>query len=154
MATGKCVIFNMLMYSNQHIMRLRVCKSSLPSWSQLVPSRLLLLFIASYLEKAMATHSSTLAWKIPWTEEPGRLQSMGLQRVGHDWATEHACMYLSLLISGTVLISKPISTHLIFTSTLLGKNYMATFYRWGNEISSEAIQWQSKLQIQVARKIS
>jgi len=36
------------------------------------------------LEKAMATHSSTLAWKIPWTEEPGRLQSMGLLRVGHD----------------------------------------------------------------------
>ena len=40
------------------------------------------------LEKEMATHSSTLAWKIPWMEEPGRLQSMGLQRVGHDWATE------------------------------------------------------------------
>ena len=39
------------------------------------------------LEKEMATHSSTLAWKIPWTEEPGRLQSMGSQRVGHDWAT-------------------------------------------------------------------
>ena len=39
------------------------------------------------LEKAMATHSSTLAWKIPWTEEPGRLQSMGSLRVGHDWAT-------------------------------------------------------------------
>ena len=36
------------------------------------------------LEKEMATHSSTLAWKIPWTEEPGRLQSMGLQRVRHD----------------------------------------------------------------------
>ena len=36
------------------------------------------------LEKEMATHSSILAWKIPWTEEPGRLQSMGLQRVGHD----------------------------------------------------------------------
>ena len=35
----------------------------------------------------MATHSSTLAWRIPWTEEPGRLQSMGSQRVGHDWAT-------------------------------------------------------------------
>ena len=35
----------------------------------------------------MAPHSSTLAWKIPWTEEPGRLQSMGLRRVGHDWAT-------------------------------------------------------------------
>ena len=36
------------------------------------------------LEKEMAIHSSTLAWKIPWTEEPGGLQSMGLQRVGHD----------------------------------------------------------------------
>ena len=36
------------------------------------------------LEKEMATHSSILAWKIPWTEEPGRLESMGSQRVGHD----------------------------------------------------------------------
>ena len=36
------------------------------------------------LEKEMATHSSTLAWKIPWSEKPGRLQSMGSQRVGHD----------------------------------------------------------------------
>ena len=36
------------------------------------------------LEKEMATHSSTLAWKIPWMEEPGRLQSMGSLRVGHD----------------------------------------------------------------------
>ena len=36
------------------------------------------------LEKEMATHSSILAWKIPWTEEPGRLQSMGWQTVGHD----------------------------------------------------------------------
>ena len=38
-------------------------------------------------EKAMAPHSSTLAWKIPWVEEPGRLQSMGSLRVEHDWAT-------------------------------------------------------------------
>ena len=36
------------------------------------------------LEKGMATHSSILTWRIPWTEEPGRLQSMELQRVGHD----------------------------------------------------------------------
>ena len=36
------------------------------------------------LDKEMAIHSSTIAWKIPWTEEPGRLQSMGSQRVGHD----------------------------------------------------------------------
>ena len=39
------------------------------------------------LEKGMATHSSIVAWEIPWTEEPGGLQSMGSQRVGHDGAT-------------------------------------------------------------------
>ena len=39
------------------------------------------------MEKAMAPHSSTLAWKIPWIEEPGGLQSVGSHRVGHDWAT-------------------------------------------------------------------
>ena len=46
------------------------------------------------LEQEMATHSSLLAWKIPWTEWPGGLQSMGSQRVKHDWATEHehACI--------------------------------------------------------------
>ena len=37
-----------------------------------------------FLEKGMATHSSILAWEISWTEEPGRLQSMGVQRVGHN----------------------------------------------------------------------
>ena len=39
------------------------------------------------LEKGMATHSSILAWRIPWAEESGRLQSMESQRVGHDWVT-------------------------------------------------------------------
>ena len=41
------------------------------------------------LEEGMATHSRILAWRIPWTEEPGRLQSMRSQRVRHDLATEH-----------------------------------------------------------------
>ena len=41
------------------------------------------------LEKAVATHSSTLAWEIPWMEEPGRLQSMGSQRVRHNSVTSH-----------------------------------------------------------------
>ena len=41
------------------------------------------------LEEEMATHSSVLTWRIPWTEEPVRLQSMGLQRVGHNWACTH-----------------------------------------------------------------
>ena len=41
-------------------------------------------FSGGTVEKAMAPHSSTLAWKVPWTEEPGRLQSIGSLRVGHD----------------------------------------------------------------------
>ena len=52
--------------------------SNWPFWDELKGLR---------LEKAMAPHSSTLAWKIMWMEEPGRLQSMGSLRVGHDWAT-------------------------------------------------------------------
>ena len=40
------------------------------------------------LEEGMGTHSSILAWRIPWTEDPGRLQSKRLQRVGHDWVTK------------------------------------------------------------------
>ena len=45
------------------------------------------------MEKEMATPSSILAWKIPWIEESVRLQYMGWQRVGHDLATEHACVH-------------------------------------------------------------
>ena len=53
------------------------------------------------LEKEMATHFSILASKIPWTEELGRLQSMGLQRAKHDLATEHACNFdiINIVIS-------------------------------------------------------
>ena len=54
------------------------------------------------LEEGTATHSSILAWRIPWTEEPGRLQSIGLQRIGHDWNnltrmhTPYRYLYFSL----------------------------------------------------------
>ena len=56
------------------------------------------------LEKGMAPHSSILAWRIPWTEEPGELQSMGLQRVGHDWVCAHTHTplrneYISFLVA-------------------------------------------------------
>ena len=44
----------------------------------------------------MASHPSILAWRIPWTEEPGGLQSTGSQRVGHDWATEHTLSQMKL----------------------------------------------------------
>ena len=50
------------------------------------------------LDKEMATHSSILAWRIPWTEEPSRLQTMGLQRVGHDWATSFSFFLLEVEI--------------------------------------------------------
>ena len=53
--------------------------------------------MTQWLEKAMAPHSNALAWKIPWTEEPGRLQSMGSLRVGHDWVTS---LYFSLSCIG------------------------------------------------------
>ena len=77
------------------------------------------------LEKEMATHSSTLAWRIPWKEQPGRLQSMGLQRVGHDWATS---LHFSegIRIQQTVLVIDPgwdvthctFSAHKIFVTRL------------------------------------
>ena len=64
------------------------------------------------LEKKMATHSSILDWQISWTEEPGRLQSMGLQRVGHDWVANggyQAHMH-SMLIYQDELLGQGIET--------------------------------------------
>ena len=58
-------------------------KHLLTMWETWVPS----LGWEDHLEKEIATHSSTLAWKIPWMEESDRLQSMEFQRVGHDWAS-------------------------------------------------------------------
>ena len=62
--------------------------------------------LTSWTEKAMAPHSSTLAWKILWMEEPGRLQSMGLWRVGHDWATS-----LSFFTFHFHALEKEMATH-------------------------------------------
>ena len=59
------------------------------------------------LEKEMATHSSILTWKIPWREEPARLQSMGSQRVGHDWVTS-VSSFLRYKLAKTV--------HIVWTS--------------------------------------
>ena len=58
----------------------------------------------------MATHSSILAWRIPWTEEPHRLQTMGSQRVRHDWATT---LTLIIVIILTVLTAQPATEVLI-----------------------------------------
>ena len=68
------------------------------------------------LEKEMATHSSILAWRISWIEEPGGLQSMGLQRVGHDWVTSlHFCMkYLMHGISNFLEEISSLSHSIVF----------------------------------------
>ena len=53
-------------------------------------------YIYMFVEKKMVTYSNILAWRIPWTEEPGGLQSKGSQRVGHDWVTNtHTYIYVS-----------------------------------------------------------
>ena len=63
------------------------------------------------LEKGTATHSSILAWKIPWTKEPGRLQSMESQRVGHDWAHPHAPQECTLDLSETISFRLPLRVY-------------------------------------------
>ena len=66
--------------SSRPLSEAQTVKRALATWE----TRLQSLGQEDPLEKEMVTHSSTLAWNIPWTEEPGRLQSMGSQRVGHD----------------------------------------------------------------------
>ena len=61
------------------------------------------------LEDSMATHSIILAWRIPWTEEPGRLQSMGLQRIGQDWVTKHT-QAATWLLHKSILINRTLKT--------------------------------------------
>ena len=75
------------------------------------------------LEKEMATHSSILAWKIPWTDKPSRLQFMGLQRVRHDWVTWlhfkrifHSSLRLTLWYWWLVLVSVGLEYTLLFPS--------------------------------------
>ena len=64
-------------FVTKFVLNVLLFKNALLKYENVCPYRV-------YLEKAMAPHSSTLSWKIPWTEEPGGLQSMGSLRVGHD----------------------------------------------------------------------
>ena len=79
------------------------------------------------LEKGMATHSSILAWRTPWSEDPGRLQSMRSQRVGHDWATElkwtkGVCVCLSCSVVSDSLWPQGLKpARLLWTWNSLGK---------------------------------
>ena len=77
------------------------------------------------LEKDMATHSSILAWRIPWTEKPGVLQSMGSQRVGHDWVT-HIFTFLFRRDSSTPILSnfRAVPTFQVFCHKLIFRNFV------------------------------
>ena len=70
---------------------------SIPNLPAMQETRVQFLGQEEPLEKGMAPHSSTLAWRIPWTEEPGRLQPMGSQRVGHDWVTNTLGVIVTLI---------------------------------------------------------
>ena len=85
-----CIVWLVLPYANKHILQIwnkDIWASSLGQ--------------GDLLEKEQATHSSTLAWRIPWTEEPGGLQSMGSQRVRQDWATDIFTSLVCVLIQPT-----------------------------------------------------
>ena len=107
------------------------------------------------LEKEMATHSSTLAWRIPWTEEPGRLQSRGLQRVGHDWMTSlsfpyHVRNYLvkvhivSIKVSLLLLNLEWRLTEFCQKNTLVTANTLCQHKRWLYTWTSPDGQYQNQ----------
>ena len=101
-----CMIYMYILFIYLFIFRWYICIFCLFIYFQMVKrlpamreTRVRFLGREDPLEKEMAIHSSTLAWKIPWTEEPDRLQSMGLQRVRHDWATSlHLYVYFKLSV--------------------------------------------------------
>ena len=86
------------------------------------------------LEKEMATHSSTLAWRIPWTEEPGRLQSTGSQRVGHDWVTslslQSPSMQNQVCLGSKHVIKSTQCRNFIFSPCGISKSCGLYFTHW------------------------
>ena len=107
------------------------------------------------LQKEMATHSSTLAWRIPWTEEPGRLQSRGLQRVGHDWVTSLSFPYhvrnysvkvhiVSIKVSLLLLNLEWRLTEFCQENTLVTANTLCQHKRWLYTWTSPDGQYQNQ----------
>ena len=113
------------------------------------------------LEKELAIHSSTLAWKVPWTEEPGRLQSMGLQRIRHDWATSlskwpfggkaPALIFVQLDSHNNIYNITMLYTHVFYSfhsvlmKSLAVNNIIPLFYKRTLSIKD----WSLSLRIQV-----
>ena len=85
------------------------------------------------LEKEMAPHSSTLAWKIPWMEAPGRLQSMGSQRVEHDWATSLFTFYSLLLELLLNLLGKSLPSPSACFRKCRNSHLQIPWWRWQSD---------------------
>ena len=104
------------------------------------------------LEEVMATHSSILAWRIPWTEEPGRLQFMGLQRVGHDWS-DLAHMYKGRIFIQSSTFKNPLLQNW-FPRLWDGLTFLPCIWPWkypftGNSevlinfwVSQDTLEWK------------
>jgi len=71
------------------------------------------------LKKGMATHSSILTWRIPWTQEPGRLQSMGSQRVGHDGVTNPFTFFMYVVRQGSSVFKRAAIVPVLFEMNVL-----------------------------------
>ena len=83
------------------------------------------------LEEEMATHSSILAWRIPWTKEPGELRSMGLQRVGHDWVTNtFTFVNIGVHVSFQIIV---LSEHM--PKTDIARSYGSSYFEFFEEPS-------------------
>ena len=101
----------------------------------------------------METHSSTLAWKIPWMVEPGGLQSMKLQRVGHDWATSlslHFTVYLLILIFVSWMEASPGQELSVWFSFLMCPQHVEEMLihiywmcDWISDSQRAAIRWRT-----------
>ena len=93
------------------------------------------------MEKAMAPHSSTLAWKIPWMEEPGGPQSKGLQRVGHDWVTSLHFTWNVPLVSLIFLKRSLVFSILLFSSISLHWSLRKAFWSLVSILWNSAFKW-------------
>ena len=106
------------------------------------------------LEEGMATHSSILAWEIPWTEEPGGLQSMGFRRVGHDRVTEHkhahththVWMFVQVVSpdSGGAEVSKPMSVPWMQSFLYLGSARETSGEKGGKTILDLSVSYNGR----------
>ena len=88
-------------------------------------------------EEEMATHSSILAWRIPWTEEPDRLQSMGSHRVGHDWVT-NTHTQITILCESKIILSAFIGKRVLWkTNTQSTQAYKVCNTHWMSTSDTE-----------------